>query len=270
MSNARIPKKEYQDLLNELFGDLPDLNAFDCMEEQQRSPVQNTQLSIEKLNSTSNYTFQPNQVSTPIQLNRHQAIHSNTVSRHVVPTAVQKTTPNQNGLQIENNSIEYSVNPLTFSPLVGNVLAQTTEVSASATSYAINAPDIVSSAVTNSVTSTVVPSMPSAILLPMIPLGQCQGAVFPNGIIQIPQYQNMFVSVPTTMDLLNGQQIAIVSAPPGGTGIIDDITPINLKINKKPVIQKFEGYRNSRQPPNLFDHLKTVKPIEYVSFSLRF
>lgn len=114
MINAPIPKKEYQDLLNELLRDLPELNTFE-LPAQAVAPSSDINGGTATVMNESQCSFDPNVNSTP-NSNRFMAESSPLIATTNISNAVTNAN-NSFGGTTANNFVQYPINPLTFSPM---------------------------------------------------------------------------------------------------------------------------------------------------------
>lgn len=237
MSNPTIPQREYEELLKELFGDLPDLNVFDYEEGNEKSAMQqntdphpyDTDKSLTNVkNPNENYTFQPTLMSTPLAEVRHKTFAS--PASQTAATTSKTITNVHNAIDVGPGAcITYAVNPTTFSPL-------------SCTTVLPIVPNL-----TNN-------QSPTSIRIPLPQLNPYHSAVLKDGIVQLPQFQQFLVTVPTC-DILKSQQIQIDNSPLQ-TSRSSDTLPPSLQDSglKKTSLQR----RN-------FEYLKNEVPDHNVS-----
>lgn len=195
MSNPTIPQSEYEELLKELFGDLPDLHVFDYEEGSEKTITeqQSEAQSYDKQKSittpkapVSSDTFQPTQMSTPLS-------------------------------EIRNK-------PNTFSPTSG-------------ASILPGVPKLCYNQSTNPYT------------IPLKQLNPYQSAILRDGIVQLPQFQQFIITVPT-IDILKSQNIHIDHSQ----------TETNQNSIVSPTINDSEKPQRRRN----FDFLKNERPTIYV------
>lgn len=248
MSNPTIPQREYEELFTELFGDLPDLNAFDYDETNEKTSIQQQQQqqphpegydAKQKTITTSEApiesTFQPSQISTPISENRRQPIASS--QPQLSPIVTNLNTNVHNPIALSTTCVTYPVNPITYSPLsVSSIL-----------------PGIIR-----------LPCTPSAtpITIPLPQLNPYHSAVQKDGIVQLSEFQHVVITIPT-IDILKSQHNIQMEHSQMET------MPIQLSathsVSEKPSFQSF-GKTKRRN----YDFLKNQKPITYVSVDLMF
>lgn len=235
MSNPTIPQSEYEELFKELFGDLPDLNVFDYEEgsektmaqQQSESQSYEKQKSIPPLKSpVGDDAFQPTQMSTPLSSIHHQPIAlSSSVTSPIVPNIITNV---HNTIAIgAGTCVTYPVNPHTLSPLsASSPCAPSLCYSQSTTPYTIS----------------------------LQHLNPYHRAVLKDGIVQLPQFQQFIITVPT-LDILKSQHIQINHSQ---TETIPNssLSPTS-SVSEKPQLKR----RN-------FEFLKSEKPASYVSEDL--
>lgn len=232
MSNPTIPQSEYQELIKELFGDLPDLNIFDFEEGSEKTTTepQSQSNSKQKSITTSKVsvgsdTFQPTQMSTPLPEIRNKPIAlSPTDMSPIVPNIITNV---HNTIAIgAGTCVAYPINPQTLSPLSG-------------ASILSGVPNLCYSQTTAPYT------------IPLHQLNPYQSAVLKDGVVQLPQFQQFLFYVPT-IDILKSQNIQVNNCQ---TEIIPNI-PLSPT-------------SNVLDPPTLkrrnFDFLKNIKPTNHVS-----
>lgn len=237
MSHPTIPHSEYEELLKELFGDLPDLNVFDYEENSEKTTTeqQSESQSYDKQKSITmskapvgSDSFQPTQMSTPLSDVRNQPIaFPTTDTSPIVPNIITNV---HNTIAIgAGTCVTYPINPQTLSPLSG-------------ASIIPNVADLCYSQTTTPYT------------IPLYQLNPYHSAVLKDGIVQLPQYQQFIITVPT-IDILKSQNII-----PNNNSQTETIQQPNstfsstINVSEKPSLKR----RN-------FEFLKNQKPISYVS-----
>lgn len=233
MSNPTIPQSEYEELLKELFGDLPDLNVFDYEEGTGKTITQ--QQSESQCNDAQKSTttpqapvcsdaFQPTQMSTPFSDIRHQPIAalSSTVTSPIVPNV---TTNVHNTIDIGASTyVTYPINPHTFSPISG----------------ASNLPSL--------------SYAHAPYTIPFQQLNPYHSAVLKDGVVELPEFQQFIITVPT-IEILKSQHIQIShSQPESIPNPSSSSSAVSVSENLKQKLKRRD-----------FEFLKNVKPTVRVS-----
>lgn len=234
MSNPTIPQSEYEELLKELFGDLPDLNVVDYEEDSEKTsteqqPESQSYDKQEPITASkvpvSSDAFQPTQMSTPFSEIRNQPIALSPMETSpIVPNIITNV---HNTIAIGSGAcVSYPINPHTLSPLSGASII----------------PGVSNLCYTQTTTPYTIP---------LQQLNPYHSAVLKDGIVQLPQFQQFIITVPT-IDIIKSQHIQINNSQ---TETIPNssLSP-TINVSGRPPLKR----RN-------FEFLKEEKPRNYVS-----